>query len=588
MEPRGLRSRPGRDLRLPDPMTADQAILRTTLLAGLVEAARIERRRGQRRRRALRARTRLPADRGAAARGALARRRDRRRRLRRGPGRRRGALRRAPSRARASPRDHAPAAPSGQGGRDGRRVARRAPPDAPRRRLGCVRARRRHTPRADPRPDPVRRRDHLPGGAPGHRGRRRRGRRSAGARGRRPRGGGPELREARVFDVYRGEQVGAGRKSVAIHLVVPVARPDAHRRRGRRRPRADRRRARRAASTRSSERDEPIVGMPRSRRAMSRTVSRPCRRSRARVSSPRASLCGRCAAQRLRRPRLRDLTRPTRTAPASPTSTSGPARSTVDDKRTSTTSICTGPARRRARIRTSARDVRLRPHRRRTHVQRCDVRPAKRRLVHRRAGDARDAAADQASCVRAAPARAHRHGDGDQLDAASAAGEEPRRRPGRDRRARPLGHAERPPHGRRLRTARPGSHSSADVTWKATFTAGSSPIAATRQKPKLRAGLVVVRPLAGIRAGRSSRYEHLAARRPHGALGVHVVGVGQRTQHPVTPVMPSLVETLEAAARHRRRDAVARASGQRNTKREPRPVARRVQRRARAERARSR
>ncbi len=31
--------------------------------------------------------------------------------------------------------------------------------------------------------------------------------------------GGPELREARVFDVYRGEQVPAGRKSVAIALV---------------------------------------------------------------------------------------------------------------------------------------------------------------------------------------------------------------------------------------------------------------------------------------------------------------------------------------------------------------------------------
>jgi len=30
--------------------------------------------------------------------------------------------------------------------------------------------------------------------------------------------GGPILREARVFDVYRGEQVGEGRKSVAIHL----------------------------------------------------------------------------------------------------------------------------------------------------------------------------------------------------------------------------------------------------------------------------------------------------------------------------------------------------------------------------------
>ena len=30
--------------------------------------------------------------------------------------------------------------------------------------------------------------------------------------------GAPELREARVFDVYRGDQVGDGRKSVAIHL----------------------------------------------------------------------------------------------------------------------------------------------------------------------------------------------------------------------------------------------------------------------------------------------------------------------------------------------------------------------------------
>jgi phenylalanyl-tRNA synthetase beta chain len=31
--------------------------------------------------------------------------------------------------------------------------------------------------------------------------------------------GRPLLREARVFDVYRGEQAGQGRKSVALHLV---------------------------------------------------------------------------------------------------------------------------------------------------------------------------------------------------------------------------------------------------------------------------------------------------------------------------------------------------------------------------------
>jgi phenylalanyl-tRNA synthetase beta chain len=29
---------------------------------------------------------------------------------------------------------------------------------------------------------------------------------------------GPVLRDARIFDVYRGEQVGEGKKSVAIHL----------------------------------------------------------------------------------------------------------------------------------------------------------------------------------------------------------------------------------------------------------------------------------------------------------------------------------------------------------------------------------
>ena len=37
----GVRSRPCAHLRLPDPMTGDQAILRTTLLDGLVEAARV-------------------------------------------------------------------------------------------------------------------------------------------------------------------------------------------------------------------------------------------------------------------------------------------------------------------------------------------------------------------------------------------------------------------------------------------------------------------------------------------------------------------------------------------------------------------
>jgi phenylalanyl-tRNA synthetase beta chain len=34
---------------------------------------------------------------------------------------------------------------------------------------------------------------------------------------------GPELRDVRPFDVYRGEQVGDARKSVALHLVFQSA-----------------------------------------------------------------------------------------------------------------------------------------------------------------------------------------------------------------------------------------------------------------------------------------------------------------------------------------------------------------------------
>ena len=35
--------------------------------------------------------------------------------------------------------------------------------------------------------------------------------------------GGGELRDARVFDVYHGDQVGAGKKSVAVHLVFQAS-----------------------------------------------------------------------------------------------------------------------------------------------------------------------------------------------------------------------------------------------------------------------------------------------------------------------------------------------------------------------------
>ena len=50
---------------------------------------------------------------------------------------------------------------------------------------------------------------------------------------------------SRVFDVYTGEQVGEGRRSLALALCLPRARPDAHRRGRRARARADRRGARR-------------------------------------------------------------------------------------------------------------------------------------------------------------------------------------------------------------------------------------------------------------------------------------------------------------------------------------------------------
>ncbi len=74
---------------------------------------------------------------------------------------------------------------------------------------------------------------------------------------------GPELREMRVFDVYRGEQVGAGKKSVAFGVVVPVARADALRRGRRDAARADRRRARRALRRRAARLAQSVRSQPR-------------------------------------------------------------------------------------------------------------------------------------------------------------------------------------------------------------------------------------------------------------------------------------------------------------------------------------
>ena len=85
---------------------------------------------------------------------------------------------------------------------------------------------------------------------------------------------GPELREIRVFDVYRGDQVGDGRKSVAFSVAYQ-ARPDADRG-GRNAPaRRDRRRAREALRRRAS-----LGGRPLAQEALERLQSgKGCERS---------------------------------------------------------------------------------------------------------------------------------------------------------------------------------------------------------------------------------------------------------------------------------------------------------------------
>ena len=206
-------------IRLPDPMTSDQAILRTTLLPGLVEAARG---RARRRRRAegrpLRDRAGLPRLGRAAARGAVAARRCRPGRVRGGEGRRRGAVRRAPcSSSRCGGRRTRCSIPGRR-----RRPKRASSASCTRRCSRGSGARSSSTSRLlfERVPDTVEYEDVLTYPA---------ARQDiavavdedveAGALVAAAReAAGPLLREARVFDVYRGEQVGEGRKSVAIHL----------------------------------------------------------------------------------------------------------------------------------------------------------------------------------------------------------------------------------------------------------------------------------------------------------------------------------------------------------------------------------
>ena len=124
------------------------------------------------------------------------------------------------------------------------RLGRAARPAAARGRVVGVRARPGRAVRAGARARPVRGRDHVPAGPAGPRVRVAEevaaGDLVAAAR----EAAGPELREMRAFDVYRGEQVGAGPQVDRVRGHVPVARAHALRRGRHTAARGHRRRAR--------------------------------------------------------------------------------------------------------------------------------------------------------------------------------------------------------------------------------------------------------------------------------------------------------------------------------------------------------
>ena len=232
-------------LGLPDPLTSDQAVLRTTLLPGLVEAARVQLDASAETialfevaRVYLPSGEQLPDERWRVAgigQGGFLRAKGAVETI--AAARARGASLRARPGAR-------PAAPSWQGRTDARRTGRRVPPGDSRGEWGVFELDLETL--AAVAPERVEYEDVItyPGPLAGRRVRRPRGA-SRRARSSRLRGeaAGPELREVRVFDVYRGEQVGEGRKSVALPTRLPVARADALRRGRGQAPRADRRRA---------------------------------------------------------------------------------------------------------------------------------------------------------------------------------------------------------------------------------------------------------------------------------------------------------------------------------------------------------
>ena len=323
-------------IRLPSPMTSDQAILRTTIVPGPRRGRAHGRRRRRRRRRAVRDRARLPPLGRAAARRALACRRRGRGRLRGRQGRPRDALRRA--RARAPRRARvARAAPSGQGGRRPRRAGSasctRRSSRAPGGRSSSTsrRSSRQFRSASSTRTSSRTRRRSRTSRSPWTR-------TSRSARSSTPRARQPAtlLREARVFDVYRGDQVGAGRKSVAIHLAFqsPERTLTEDEATDAREP--DRRGARRAVRCASFARSNPIDGRMRvegddeaRRRQLvagsRRTCSTRCRRRGSSVA-PGAE------ARRDRRAWVHDLARRTRRATASRSSIPGRTRSRSTDR----------------------------------------------------------------------------------------------------------------------------------------------------------------------------------------------------------------------------------------------------------------
>ena len=221
VEPRRATT-PTRDaLRLPEPMSGEQAVLRTTLLDGLVEAARAQRRRRATTSIALFevARVYLPERRGSCRTSAGASAASSRAASRRAKGAVEALYEALHLELRLGA-DDAAVPPPGQGGGDGGRLGRRAAPGAARGRVGRVRARPRRRCSA-PIPERVLYDDVITlSRRSGRTSRSSSPRTSRPARSSTPRSrpAAPELREVRVFDVYRGEQVGEGRKSVAIHV----------------------------------------------------------------------------------------------------------------------------------------------------------------------------------------------------------------------------------------------------------------------------------------------------------------------------------------------------------------------------------